>query len=112
VQHGADENTAYDGVPEIGVITNKDIDLEEMAPHYFVPNFARPMPEAEEDPDLDAPEGILEHDISEDVSDSFSPNFRSIIGDVLDPWHAPRTILGFQYGDGIIQLRVNEEVLE
>lgn len=68
VQHGADENTAYEGVPEIGVITNRDIDLEEMAPHYFVPNFARPMPEAEEDPDLDAPEGILEHDIAEDVS--------------------------------------------
>jgi hypothetical protein len=25
------------------------------------------MPEAEDDPDLDAPEGILEHDIAEDA---------------------------------------------
>ena len=29
------------------------------------------MPEAEEDPDLDAPEGIFEHDIAEDVSISY-----------------------------------------
>ena len=65
--HGMDENTAYDGVPEIGVITSRDIDPEEMAPHYFVPNFARPMPEAEFDPDLDAPEGSLEHDITDDA---------------------------------------------
>ena len=82
-------------MPEIGVITNRDIDLEEMAPHYFVPNFARPMPEAEEDPDLDAPEGILEHDIAEDVSKTAQTNvdsvlliFNSYVGDVLDPWHA------------------------
>ena len=66
-QHGMDENLAYEGVPEIGVITSRDIDVEEMMPHYFVPNFVRPMPEAEEDPDLDAPEGVLEHDISEDA---------------------------------------------
>lgn len=66
--HGMDENTEFDGVPEIGVISGKDIDLEEMEPHYFVPNFARPIPEAEEDPDLDAPEGTLDHDISDDVS--------------------------------------------
>jgi len=43
------------------------MDIDELAPHYFVPNFVRPMPEAEEDPDLDAPEGILEHDISDDA---------------------------------------------
>ena len=49
-------------------MTSKEIDLEEMQPHYFVPNFVRPMPEAEEDPDLDAPEGIFEHDIADDVS--------------------------------------------
>jgi len=66
--HGMAENSAYDGVPEIGVITSKDIDLEELEPHYFVRNFARPMPEAEEDPDLDAPEGALEYDIAQDVS--------------------------------------------
>ena len=71
-QHGIDENTAYDGVPEIGVITSRDVDLEEMAPHYFVPNFCRPMPEAEDDPDLDAPEGILDHDIAEDVSEKLT----------------------------------------
>ena len=52
------------------MITSRDVDLDEMAPHYFVPNFARPMPEAEEDADLDAPEGVLDHDIAEDVSAS------------------------------------------
>ena len=67
VQHGNDENTAFDGVPEIGVITSRDMDISELGPHYFVPNFVRPMPEAEEDPDLDAPEGVFEHDISDDA---------------------------------------------
>ena len=43
------------------------MDIDELAPHYFVPNFVRPLPEAEEDPDLDAPEGVLEHDISDDA---------------------------------------------
>ena len=66
-QHGVDENTAFEGVPEIGVITSRDMDIDELAPHYFVPNFVRPLPEAEEDPDLDAPEGVLEHDISDDA---------------------------------------------
>ena len=73
--HGQDENCAYAGVPEIGVITSKDIDLDEMEPHYFVPNFARPFPEAESDPDLDAPRDEIDHDIANDVSQSreFSP---------------------------------------
>lgn len=61
-----DENTAYDGVPEIGVLSSRDIDLDEMGAHYFVPNFIRPMPEAEEDPDFDS-DGMLEHDIADDA---------------------------------------------
>eukprot|EP00353_Schmidingerella_taraikaensis_P005378 CAMPEP_0185571458 /NCGR_PEP_ID=MMETSP0434-20130131/3505_1 /TAXON_ID=626734 ORGANISM="Favella taraikaensis, Strain Fe Narragansett Bay" /NCGR_SAMPLE_ID=MMETSP0434 /ASSEMBLY_ACC=CAM_ASM_000379 /LENGTH=132 /DNA_ID=CAMNT_0028186905 /DNA_START=537 /DNA_END=936 /DNA_ORIENTATION=+ len=65
-QHGIEENEAYCGLPEIGPITSRDMDIEELAPHFFVPNFVRPMPEAEEDPDLDAPEGVLEHDIADD----------------------------------------------
>ena len=66
-QHGIDESTCFNGVPEIGVITNRDLEIEELSPHYFVPNFVRPIPEAEEDPDLDAPEGVLEHDVADDA---------------------------------------------
>lgn len=44
------------GVPEIGVTQAADIELEELEPHYFVPNFLRPMPCAEDDPDLDTGE--------------------------------------------------------
>ena len=66
-QHSVDENTAFNGVPEIGVITSRDLDIDELAPHFFVPNFVRPLPEAEDDPDLDAPDGVLEHDISDDA---------------------------------------------
>ena len=97
-------------------MTSKEIDLEEMQPHYFVPNFVRPMPEAEEDPDLDAPEGIFEHDIADDVSiilllTSVSHSFYAS-DNVLDPRHAPRTLLGLQYGNRAIQLCSDEKVLE
>lgn len=49
------------------MITSRDMDIDELAPHYMLPNFVRPIPEAEEDPDFDAPEGVLEHDISDDA---------------------------------------------
>ena len=115
-QHGIDENTAHAGTPEIGVVGSKDIDLEEMQPHYFVPNFVRPMPEAEEDPDLDAPEGIFEHDIAEDVSifrlSGCVSHTLYTLDNVLDPRNAPRTLLGLQYGDRAIQLCSNEKVPE
>ena len=98
-------------------MTSREIDLDEMQPHYFVPNFVRPMPEAEEDPDLDAPEGIFEHDIAEDVSTHFrllayvSHAFIAL-DDVLDPRHAARALLGLQYGDRAVQLCSNEKVPE
>ena len=74
------------------------------------------MPEAEEDPDLDAPEGVFEHDIAEDVSvfdllARVSPTFYAP-DNVLDPRHAPRTLLGLQYGNRAIQLCSDEKVLE
>ena len=97
-------------------MTSKEIDLEEMQPHYFVPNFVRPMPEAEEDPDLDAPEGIFEHDIADDVSivqlfTSVSHSFYAL-DDVLDPRHVAGALLGLQHGDRAVQLCSDEEVLE
>ena len=71
------------------------------------------MPEAEEDPELDAPEGILDHDIAEDVSTRpLSLTLLIRLGNVPDPWHAPRALLGLQYGDGAVQLCANEEILE
>jgi len=39
------------GVPDRGVQTSDDLDLEELEPHYFTPNFLRPVPTAEEDPE-------------------------------------------------------------
>ena len=35
------------------MITSRDMDIDELAPHYMLPNFVRPIPEAEEDPDFD-----------------------------------------------------------
>ena len=74
------------------------------------------MPEAEEDPDLDAPEGVFEHDIADDVSvfdliARVSHTFNAL-DNVLDPRHAPRTLLGLQYGNRAIQLCSDEKVPE
>ena len=67
--HGREENTAYNGVPEIGVVRPNELIQDEMLPHYFVPNFVRPIPEAEDDPELDDDlDGT--YDISQDVSRS------------------------------------------
>ena len=64
---GCEEITAYNGVPEIGVNKADQIDMDELQPNYFVPNFVRPIPEAEDDPELDDLDGP-EYDISQDVS--------------------------------------------
>ena len=45
------ESGAYMGVPDRGVQISDDLDLEELEPHYFTPNFLRPVPTAEEDPE-------------------------------------------------------------
>ena len=67
--HGRDETYAFDGIPEIGIISASEIDEDEMSPHYFVPNFVRPLPEADEDPllDINESESGLEKDISRDA---------------------------------------------
>ena len=71
--HGNVENHAYDGNPEIGVINSSEISTDELLPHYFVPNFCRPLPEADDDIDIDEDISDEEEkrDISKDVSDNF-----------------------------------------
>ena len=54
-------------MPEIGITLNDEVKPDEFDPHFFYPNFIRPIPEAEFDPELDdEPNG--EYDISKDVS--------------------------------------------
>ena len=52
-------------IPEAGVCNGNDIDPGELEPHYFIPNFLRPVPEAEDDPEIDSD---LSYDVSYDVS--------------------------------------------
>jgi hypothetical protein len=61
------DSIAFDGMPEVGIKANDDIKPEELDPHFFAPNFIRPVPEAEFDPDMDD-EMNAEYDISKDVS--------------------------------------------
>ena len=42
--------------PEAG-ITQENLDEDELYPHYFVPNFLRPLPEEEVDDDEENPLG-------------------------------------------------------
>ena len=70
---GCEEITAYNGIPEIGINKADQLDSDELLPNYFVPNFVRPIPEADEDPELDDLDGP-EYDISQDVSDTFIIN--------------------------------------
>jgi len=52
-------------IPEVGVSLGSDIDPEELEPHFFVPTFLRPLPEAEDDPEFGSD---VPYDISNDVS--------------------------------------------
>jgi hypothetical protein len=52
-------------IPEVGVSNGSDIDPVELEPHFFIPNFLRPVPEAEDDPEIDSD---LPYDVSNDVS--------------------------------------------
>ncbi len=52
-------------IPEIGVSHGNEIDPEELEPHFFIPNFLRPVPEAEDDPEIDSDSA---YDVSNDVS--------------------------------------------
>lgn len=38
----------------MGVSHGTDIDPSELEPHFFIPNFLRPVPEAEDDPEIDS----------------------------------------------------------
>lgn len=54
-------------MPEIGITVKDEIKPEELDPHFFMPNFIRPIPDAEFDADLEDEFGG-EYDISKDVS--------------------------------------------
>jgi hypothetical protein len=56
--------TTFENMPDIGITKNDEIEPEEVEPHFFLPNFIRPLPEADDDPELD--EDILgaEYDVS------------------------------------------------
>lgn len=60
-----EETSAFVGYPEHGVSKGSDVDPTELEPHYFRPEFLRPMPEAEDDPEFDK-DGS--YDVSSDVS--------------------------------------------
>jgi len=62
--HNSFETGAFVGYPRHGVSSATDIDPQELEPHYFTPNFLRPLPEAEEDPEL---ESETPYDVSNDV---------------------------------------------
>ena len=59
------ETSAFVGYPMHGISQATDIDPEELEPHYFIPNFLRPMPEGEDDPEIDSE---TPYDVSNDVS--------------------------------------------
>ena len=52
-------------IPEVGVSHGNDLDPEELEPHFFIPSFLRPLPEAEDDPEIDSESP---YDFSNDVS--------------------------------------------
>ena len=82
---GCEEITAYNGIPEIGINKADQLDADELLPNYFVPNFVRPIPEADEDPELDDIDGP-EYDISQDVSHFVS--LMNFLGNIPYPWYA------------------------
>jgi len=102
---GSQETSAFVGHPEHGVTNGSDIDPAELEPHYFTPNFLRPMPEAEDDPELDS-ESL--YDVSNDVRPAC--DFTICIGTLPDSWNAAGAILGLKFGFRSIQLPGNEEV--
>lgn len=53
-------------MPEIGITTHDELRPEELDPHFFEPNFIRPVPTAEYDPDFDD-ELSADYDISKDA---------------------------------------------
>ena len=71
-------------IPEVGVSHGSEIDPEELEPHFFVPNFLRPLPEAEEDPEIDSD---LPYDVSNDVRLKVPLNF-NYLGSPNHSWNA------------------------
>ena len=62
----------------------------ELEPHFFIPNFLRPVPEAEDDPEIDSESP---YDFSNDVSCS---TFNLFLGSLDNSRDAARALLGFQ----------------
>ena len=62
----SDESGVFCGIPNEGISDPEDIHDDELLPHYFVPDFIRPVPEAEEDPEI-VDDELREYDISSDA---------------------------------------------
>jgi len=60
------DSIVFDGMPEIGITINDELKPEELEPHFFSPNFIRPVPTAEFDPEFDE-DLDAEYDISKDA---------------------------------------------
>ena len=60
------ETSAFVGYPKHGISSASDIDPSELQANYFTPNFLRPMPEAEDDPELDN-DANTQYDVSNDA---------------------------------------------
>ena len=76
-------------IPEVGVSHGSDIDPEELEPHFFIPTFLRPLPEAEDDPEIDSD---LPYDVSNDVRIDKIVIF--VLGASHHTRYVARTILG------------------
>jgi hypothetical protein len=71
-------------MPEVGITVKDEIKPDELDPHFFMPNFIRPIPDAEFDADLEDEIGG-EYDISKDVS---LKTVYSLLGALFGPWNA------------------------
>jgi hypothetical protein len=71
-------------MPEVGITVKDEIKPDELDPHFFMPNFIRPIPDAEFDADLEDEIGG-EYDISKDVS---LKTVYILLGALFGPWNA------------------------
>lgn len=62
-----EETNSFTGVPETGVNSADDFYENELEPHFFVPNFLRPLPEAENEAALDAEDGLKRYNVASDA---------------------------------------------
>lgn len=95
-------------MPEVGITVKDEIKPDELDPHFFMPNFIRPIPDAEFDADLEDEIGG-EYDISKDVS---LKTVYILLGALFGPWNAAWALLGLEHGPGVVQLRSHEKISE